>query len=372
MKNINFIFLSISVILISLYLAITIKPFANSNKESTYDFLFTPLKIYNGTPYSEAKEARPISNLHRSKEGFQIGTAGITTLCDNKSTDSACYDITYIDPASSKEIHAKAKIDPNYYIDAKGMLNMVPYGYIPSADKKSYIPKSKKSIYEKNAIDKENQRIQDSVNQITDANYNKNLFSSQEKQVDFLNKQKLSATDENQTSNKTYNSDNVNISYHAEPTLNTDEGAAGVGKMWIKDNSGNLISVPYSDVSNTTLYYQTGSYPFGPSSYVPNYEESVFLSKLTNKPTVSQIYDFASQKGGFCEGTKSSMFQREQKCNQTDVNTCASTDCCVLLGGEKCVAGNMHGPSIKANYSDFLLVNRDYYYYKGKCYGNCS
>jgi hypothetical protein len=79
----------------------------------------------------------------------------------------------------------------------------------------------------------------------------------------------------------------------------------------------------------------------------------------------------ASQKGGFCAATKSSMINREQKCLQQDVNTCASTECCVLLGGEKCVAGNANGPSMKSNYSDFLLVNRDYYYYKGKCYGNC-
>jgi hypothetical protein len=43
-----------------------------------------------------------------------------------------------------------------------------------------------------------------------------------------------------------------------------------------------------------------------------------------------------------------------------------------LFGGAKCVAGNDRGPSIQSNYSDFLVKNRDYYYYKGKCYGNCT
>jgi len=43
----------------------------------------------------------------------------------------------------------------------------------------------------------------------------------------------------------------------------------------------------------------------------------------------------------------------------------------VLLGGQKCVAGNENGPTMKANYSDFLVLNKDFYYYQGKCYGNC-
>jgi hypothetical protein len=42
------------------------------------------------------------------------------------------------------------------------------------------------------------------------------------------------------------------------------------------------------------------------------------------------------------------------------------------LGGSKCVAGNEHGPAIQSNYGDAFLKNRDFYYYKSKCYGNCS
>ena len=139
--------------------------------------------------------------------------------------------------------------------------------------------------------------------------------------------------------------------------------------MWVKNQNGDLMAVPYGDVSNSTLYYQSGSYPYGPSSYVPNYEESVYLSKLTNEPTTTTISDFPFQKAGFCEET--SLIEKEKKCNSLDKNVCASTECCVLLGGEKCVAGNEYGPTNKSNYSDFLIKNRDFYYYKGKCHGNC-
>ena len=334
MKNISFVFFTISIIFISLYLAID------------------------------------TSNI----EGYQVGTKGIISICQPGSTDT-CYDVSYIDAISSNTIQVKAKIDPNYYIDSTGMLQMVPFGYVQGPDKKSYIPKSKSAMYEQGAIKAVDQEIQSQINALTDSNYDKNRFSSKQKQIDYLNSERSKTiTDENASTPK-YNSDNYNITYHDDPTNrvnNEDESTAGVGKMWIRDKNGDLISVPYSQNANTTLYYETGSYPFGPSSYVPNYEETVYLSKLTNKPTTSKIYNLASQKGGFCAATKSSMINREQKCLQQDVNTCASTECCVLLGGEKCVAGNANGPSMKSNYSDFLLVNRDYYYYKGKCYGNCS
>jgi hypothetical protein len=48
-----------------------------------------------------------------------------------------------------------------------------------------------------------------------------------------------------------------------------------------------------------------------------------------------------------------------------------TTSCCVLLGSSKCVSGNENGPIMKANYSDVFIPNREYYYYNGRCFGNC-
>jgi hypothetical protein len=335
MKNIVFVFFSISIILISLYLAIA----------------------------------------KRNDEGFQVGTTGITEICASDSSDMSCIsNVKYIDAVTSETKTVKAKINPNYYIDSNNMLQIIPYGYIQGPDKRSYIPKSKSAMFEQGAITARDREIDKKINALTDTNYDKNTFKSKVDQIEYLKKQRTKTIDDDKTSNKVYNSDNFNITYHDDPTTrkNDDDSTAGVGRMWVRDKSGKLISVPYSNVKNTTLYYETGSYPFGPSSYVPNYEESTLLSKSSNQSNVSSIYGLATQKGGFCEATKSSIYQREQKCNQVDINTCASTGCCVLLGGEKCVAGNQSGPSIKANYSDFLITNRDYYYYQGKCYGNCS
>jgi len=334
-------------------------------------------------------------------EGYTVGNVagkieGVISVCNTTDSDynnkDICYDISYISSNSSIS-SVKARIDPNYYIDSNHMLKMVPYGYVVSFDKLSYSPKTQSGAYsqavnknaqEQNKIHNDKLDVEIAkLRPMTDAEYttyyNANTgkqlirFDSKQKQIDYLEKQKINVIEDDKTPNKAYNSDNTDITYHSDPAINSDESTAGVGKMWVKDKNGTLISIPYSDAKNTTLYYETGSYPFGPSSYVPNYEESILLSKYSNKLNKdSNIYGMASQKSGFCEATKSSMYEREQKCNQINHNMCSSTDCCVLLGGEKCVAGNQNGPSIKANYSDFLIVNRDYYYYKGKCYGNCS
>lgn len=83
-------------------------------------------------------------------------------------------------------------------------------------------------------------------------------------------------------SKRSYNPDNFDITYHTNTIdIQPDESTAGVGKMWLRDPSGKLISVAYARVKNTTLYNTND--PYGPSSYVPNYEESVLLSKFTNK-----------------------------------------------------------------------------------------
>jgi hypothetical protein len=70
----------------------------------------------------------------------------------------------------------------------------------------------------------------------------------------------------NKTSNKMYNSDNFDITYHPEPV------AEDVCKL---DANGKLIKVPYYEIKNKT-WYSVGKYP---AIYVPNYEESVRLSQ---------------------------------------------------------------------------------------------
>ena len=102
----------------------------------------------------------------------------------------------------------------------------------------------------------------------------------------------------------------------------------------------------------------------------------VFFNQVSGQDPNPNPMAVSSGEPGFCASTRT-MYgvpadALEKKCNALDVNVCASTQCCVLLGTSKCVAGNANGPTNTTGYYDPALVNKDRYYYQGKCYGNCT
>jgi len=124
-------------------------------------------------------------------------------------------------------------------------------------------------------------------------------------------------------------------------------------------------------VNPKPVYYEPGSYTFGASTYVPNYEQSVYLSKTTGLSQTAPLSLTPNNTGGFCASMQNDKIGLDQKCQNLDADVCPSTSCCVLLGGEKCFAGDETGPSNKSAFSDTTITNRDYYYFKSKCYGHC-
>ena len=263
------------------------------------------------------------------------GTNGIT-ICEKDdpkyNNTSICKIVNYYDNNNTKTTE-RVKLSNRVYLDASGFVKQVPYGYIANEQQNGYIPNTDSEEYAS----------------ATDPSRNNPYIRS---------------TSE-------YDANNLNVNYRESSTSNNANNQEGPGKMWIIDGSGKLISIPYKDVSNSTLYYEPGSYRYGPSKYVPNYEESIYLSTLTKKSTTTPILDAPYLKAGFCEENKSFPFKLEEKCNKLNRETCASTKCCVLLGGQKCVSGNENGPKFSHNYSNLNIKNRDFYYYQGKCYGNC-
>jgi len=178
----------------------------------------------------------------------------------------------------------------------------------------------------------------------------------------------------NQDPTSTYNSDNLDVQYHDSETdivsqdpLNSYE----LNNITLADQNGVMQSVPYAPAQTLPIYYSPGSFVFGATSYVPNYEDSVYLSRTTGLSTVGDAYVTSSMSGGFCNTMTNNSLSIEQKCQSLPADVCPSTSCCVLLGGSKCVAGDGNGPTMKANYTDPSIINKDVYYYQGKCYGNC-
>ena len=144
------------------------------------------------------------------------------------------------------------------------------------------------------------------------------------------------------------------------------------GTAWVLDKDGNMVSLKSQQKIDTDVnYYEPGTYKYDMRNYTPSYEDSVYLSQTTGKPTFSKFIDNASIEKGICSKYKDFPDKLEEECGKLDKNVCGSVDCCALLGGSKCVAGNKQGPLSKLHYGNQMIKNRDFYYYKGLCYGNC-
>lgn len=81
-----------------------------------------------------------------------------------------------------------------------------------------------------------------------------------------------------------------------------------------------------------------------------------------NKPSTSINLSPVSD---FCKSSSDSL---KESCGKLTKKNCNATSCCIVLNGEKCVAGNQDGPTFKTNSGEDITV--DYYYYQNKCYGN--
>ena len=71
----------------------------------------------------------------------------------------------------------------------------------------------------------------------------------------------------------------------------------------------------------------------------------------------------------FCKSFQTNSDKLEKQCNKLTNSNCKSSGCCVLLNGQKCVAGSANGPTFQST-SNGSAINFDYYYYQNKCYGN--
>jgi len=168
-----------------------------------------------------------------------------------------------------------------------------------------------------------------------------------------------------------YDTNNYDIQYHDDPSSNTHTDIISpMNGTWVNQN-GKAVYIPWAVQPKYVTYYTSGAYPYGASTYVPTYEESVYLSKTTGQSSVANAYPTATQLKGFCT-KKAEPGAIEQQCGSLTPDQCASTMCCVLLGGSKCVGGDERGPTYPANYSDPLVIHKDVYYYHGRCYGNCD
>jgi len=209
--------------------------------------------------------------------------------------------------------------------------------------------------------------------------FNQGITDQKQDNSDTANPQNNPATTYDANSASTGNF----IQYHNSYTPKSDYGELPPGKMWFPNPDGTMKIVDIIAYDNSTHYYETGSYSTGPRDFSPIEESTVYMSELRGKNiqddsdkspiylTGSQVFNTSGILGGFCTQYANDPEKLEEICRRVDPDQCATTTCCALLGGQRCVSANANGPIMKSNYSDYLIANRDFYYYQGKCYGIC-
>jgi len=152
-------------------------------------------------------------------------------------------------------------IPDGYYKTSDTKMAKVPYGYKVNSTKDGLLAASQAAFW---------------------ADYAKN-YDKTYGNVDLLT-QEVDGTDTK------YNNNNYDITYHDSPEDIQKQGGlfdASFGTVMVIDPCGNKLLIPYNPAQSLPIYYTPGTYKYGSSTYVPSYEDSVYLSKMT---FLSELY----------------------------------------------------------------------------------
>jgi hypothetical protein len=128
----------------------------------------------------------------------------------------------------------------------------------------------------------------------------------------------------------------------------------------------------YETVSNVQIDPNTNEYKNSDNISSFNYDSLYNTDNLT--PKYSFVNSSFMYKSTLLDETdylnkvyfENNPLEVDNMCRNLNSTTCGLTSACVYVGNNACVPGGKSGP-----HTTYRDVNVDYYYYKGKCYGNC-
>lgn len=87
------------------------------------------------------------------------------------------------------------------------------------------------------------------------------------------------------------------------------------GEVRVKDQYGNVVILPMANAQSSVTYYQPGEFPFGASTYVPNYEDSVYLSSIGNRTPFGNTK--LTNCNGACNAYNEFKYKMDNYCNKS-------------------------------------------------------
>jgi hypothetical protein len=86
------------------------------------------------------------------------------------------------------------------------------------------------------------------------------------------------------------------------------------GEVRVKDQNGNIVVLPRTNAQETVTYYAPGEFPFGASTYVPNYEDSVYLSSVGNRTPFGEVK--LANCNGACKAYNEFTYKMSEYCDK--------------------------------------------------------
>jgi len=83
---------------------------------------------------------------------------------------------------------------------------------------------------------------------------------------------------------------NYDVEFHSSVDEIREKSKEDVnGKVTVRDQNGNMVVLPRVETQESTTFYQPGEFPFGASNYIPNYEDSVYLSSIGYRSMLGNV-----------------------------------------------------------------------------------
>lgn len=103
---------------------------------------------------------------------------------------------------------------------------------------------------------------------------------------------------ESSESNKTsYDTTNF-VEYHLSEDLLREQNKHKMQNMYVKGDDGKPVAIYMESTQTLPTYYTPGSFPYGASNYVPNYQDAIKLSNIDLDRTYGHEYSLVRSEGG--------------------------------------------------------------------------
>ena len=110
--------------------------------------------------------------------------------------------------------------------------------------------------------------------------------------------------------------DNYDVQFHDDAETIKKQNDLKMGEVTVKDQNGNMIVLPKAEAQGSVTFYQPGEFPFGASTYVPNYEDSIYLSSVGYRTMLGNTITGNTNCGAICKAYNEFKIKMDLQCEK--------------------------------------------------------